>query len=88
MLDWQKALGYSQPGDDEQLKDITARMSTNLLPYRDTNGFRKLLVALSASGTSLSMTLQPLLSLPRTKISKFPAFWRCLCEAIMALVSY
>lgn len=50
--DVQKALGYSQPEDNALLKDINARMSTNLLPYRDANGFRKLIVALSASGHS------------------------------------
>ena len=46
----QKSLGILQPGEAAKLSDINSRISTHLLPHRDSNGFRRLIVALSASG--------------------------------------
>ena len=68
----QKSLGFLQPEEAAKLKDINSRISTHLLPQRDSNGFRRLIVALSASGAPhapLEMThvlsLSPPLITPR-----------------------
>ena len=51
----QKSLGINQPEEEAVLKDINARLSSNLLPHRDLNGFRKLILVLSKSGGRLGM---------------------------------
>ena len=46
----QKSLGIAQPEEEAVLKGINARLSSHLLPHKDSNGFRKLILILSASG--------------------------------------
>ena len=57
------------------MKDINIRTSTSLYPYRDTNGFRKMIIALTQPGEILDLghflaihggccLLSPLLSFP------------------------
>jgi len=41
------------------LLDINARLSSHLLPHRDSNGFRKLVLLLSGSGTPPPLPLPP-----------------------------
>ena len=50
----QKSLGVAQPEEEAVLKDINARLSSHLLPHKDSNGFRKLILILSASGSMSS----------------------------------
>ncbi len=58
-MTWLQAqLGAASGQEWEEMAGLKARMSSRLLPFRDPNGFRKLLVLLSKSGgdthTSLS----------------------------------
>ena len=46
----QEQLGFSAPGDSEQLAKLKAKSSDRLAPWRDAAGFRKLLVVLSKHG--------------------------------------
>ncbi len=46
----QAQLGAASPQEKAALAELKARMSSRLLPFRDPNGFRKLLVLLSKSG--------------------------------------
>ena len=46
----QKSLGIIQPEEDKVLLDVNARLSSHLLPHRDANGFRKMILLLSHSG--------------------------------------
>lgn len=47
----QKNLGIAQAEDEATLNDINARLSSHLQPHKDSNGFRKLILILSESGT-------------------------------------
>lgn len=49
----QATFGIIKPAEQQQLRELNTRLSTLLLPHRDANGFRKLIVALSASGGHL-----------------------------------
>lgn len=46
----QAQLGAASAQEKAALAELKARMSSRLLPFRDPNGFRKLLVLLSKSG--------------------------------------
>jgi len=46
----QAGLGLAAPGEKAALRDFRARTSSRLLPHRDPNGFRRLIVLLSEAG--------------------------------------
>ena len=46
----QDQFGAATPQEHEQLSKLKARMSSQLLPFRDPNGFRKLIVLLTEPG--------------------------------------
>ncbi len=46
----QDQFGAAAPQEQEQLSKLKARMSSQLLPFRDPNGFRKLVVLLTEPG--------------------------------------
>lgn len=46
----QSSFGIIQPEEKPVLKQLNVRLSTALLPHRDSNGFRKMILALSSSG--------------------------------------
>lgn len=49
----QEHLGFASPAEQAQLAGVKARLSRQLLPYRDSNGFRKLLVLLTKPGARM-----------------------------------
>ena len=49
----QGQFGAATPQEQEQLSKLKARMSSQLLPFRDPNGFRKLVVLLTEPGLPL-----------------------------------
>ena len=49
----QDQFGAATPQEQEQLSELKARMSSQLLPFRDPNGFRKLVVLLTEPGQPL-----------------------------------
>ena len=46
----QDQFGAATPQEAGELSALKARMSSQLLPFRDSNGFRKLIVALTEPG--------------------------------------
>jgi hypothetical protein len=46
----QEQLGWASAAEQSQLAAVKARLSRQLLPFRDSNGFRKLLVLLTRAG--------------------------------------
>ena len=51
----QGQFGAATPQEQEQLSKLKARMSSQLLPFRDPNGFRKLVVLLTEPGPPLGL---------------------------------
>ena len=50
----QDQFGAASPQEQAELSGLNARMSSSLLPFRDSNGFRKLLVVLTEPGAAAS----------------------------------
>ena len=59
----QDQFGAATPQEQEQLSKLKARMSSQLLPFRDPNGFRKLVVLLTEPGSPLAPAVNT--SVPR-----------------------
>ena len=59
----QDQFAAATPQEQEQLSKLKARMSSQLLPFRDPNGFRKLVVVLTEPG----LPLGPSWMLPLTR---------------------
>ena len=55
----QEQLGFSQPGDAEKLAKVKAKTNDKLWPWRDAEGFRKLLIVLSEHGVPASFQSAP-----------------------------
>ncbi len=47
----QDQFGAALPQEQKELSGLKARVSSRLLPFRDPNGFRKLIVLLTEPGT-------------------------------------
>ena len=54
----QEHLGLASPAERARLAGVKARLSRQLLPFRDSNGFRKLLVLLTKPGVRAAFTRQ------------------------------
>ena len=52
----QDQFGVALPEEQEELSGLKARMSSRLLPFRDPNGFRKLIVLLTEPGAAPALT--------------------------------
>ena len=48
----QDQFGAASVAEQAELSGLNARMSSSLLPFRDSNGFRKLLVVLTEPGAA------------------------------------
>lgn len=48
----QDQFGAATRQEQDQLSELKARMSSQLLPFRDSNGFRKLVVLLTEPGAA------------------------------------
>lgn len=48
----QDQFGAASVAEQVELSGLNARMSSSLLPFRDSNGFRKLLVVLTEPGAA------------------------------------
>ena len=55
----QDQFGAATPQEQEQLSSLKMRMSRQLLPFRDPNGFRKLVVLLTQPGAALRPSCEP-----------------------------